>query len=143
MEKSVLIFGKSALIVVIYVLNLSFKMQFLRVSWRKNLRFFSAGSFFLVLYIIAYQSALISRKLSCLKNCLVTRLIMFKTLHKKWSFLLRISSVNCNQIRSLKSAHCCLSTGSKSPNTIPFCEFLKNFSISKDVLGSGGSRILF
>ena len=73
-KKSALIFGENALIVVIYVLNFSFKMQFLRVSRRKNQRFFPAGPFFLVLYMIAYQSALISRKLSCPKHFLVTGL---------------------------------------------------------------------
>ena len=36
LEKSALIFDKNAQIVVIYVLNFSFKMQFLRVSRRKN-----------------------------------------------------------------------------------------------------------
>ena len=35
-------FGENALIVVIYELNFSFKMQFLRVSRRKNRRFFPA-----------------------------------------------------------------------------------------------------
>ena len=39
-------------------LNFSFKMQFLRVSRRKNRRFFPAGSSFLLLYMIVYQSAL-------------------------------------------------------------------------------------
>ena len=62
-------------VVVIYVLNFSFKMQFLRVSRRKNRTLSPAGPLFLVLYMIAYQSALISRKLSCPKNFLVTRLI--------------------------------------------------------------------
>ena len=61
-------------IVVIYVLNFSFKMQFLRVSRRKNRRFFPAGPFFLALYMITYQSAPISRKLPCPKNFRVTRL---------------------------------------------------------------------
>ena len=74
LEKSALIFWENALIVVIYVLNFSFKMQFLRVSRRKNRRFFPAETFFLVLYMIAYQSALISRKLPCPKKFLATRL---------------------------------------------------------------------
>ena len=51
--------GKNALIVAIYGLNFSFKMQFLRVSRRKNRRFFPAGSSFLLLYMIVYQSVLI------------------------------------------------------------------------------------
>ena len=59
----------------IYGLNLSFKMQFLRVSRRKNRRFFTAGPFFLVLYMSVYQSALIPRKLPCPKKFLVKRLI--------------------------------------------------------------------
>ena len=50
--KSALIFGKNILIVINYVL----------------------GPFFLVLYMIAYQSALISRKLPCSKNVVVMRL---------------------------------------------------------------------
>ena len=51
-------------------------MQFLRISRSKSWRFSPAGPFFLVLYMIAYQSALISRKLPCPKNFLVTRLMM-------------------------------------------------------------------
>ena len=50
-------------------------MKLLRVSRRKNWRFFPAGSFFLVLCMITYQIALISIKLPCLKNFLVTRLM--------------------------------------------------------------------
>ena len=76
LEESTLILGKNALIVVIYGLNFLFKMQFLRVSRRKNRRFFPAGPFFLVLYMIVYQSALIPRKLPCPKKSLVTRLIV-------------------------------------------------------------------
>ena len=53
---------------VIYALNFSFKMQFLRVSRRKNRIFLPAGPFFLLLYMIAYQSTLISRKLPCPQN---------------------------------------------------------------------------
>ena len=67
-EKSALILGKNFLIVVIYGLNFSFKMQFLRVSRRKNRRFFPAWPFFFVLYMIDYQRALIPRKSSALKN---------------------------------------------------------------------------
>ena len=74
LKKSALIFGENTLIVVIYVLSFSFKMQFLRVSRRKNRRFFPVGPFFLVLYMITYQSALISRKLPCPKNFLITGL---------------------------------------------------------------------
>ena len=62
---------------VIYVLDFSFKMQSLRVSRRNNRRFFPAGSFFLLLYMITYQSDLISRKLPCPKNFLVTRLKLY------------------------------------------------------------------
>ena len=57
-------------------LSFSFKMQFLRVSRRKNRRFFPAGPFSLVLYTIVYQSALIPRKLPCPKKFLVTRLLV-------------------------------------------------------------------
>ena len=41
LEKIALIFGENALVAVIYVLNFSFKMQFLRISRRKYRRFFS------------------------------------------------------------------------------------------------------
>ena len=68
------------LIEVIYVLNFSFKMQFLRVSKRKNWTFFPAGPLFLVLYMIAYQSALIFRNLPSPKNFLVTRLVFIKVI---------------------------------------------------------------
>ena len=69
---------------VIYVLNFSFKMQLLRVSRKKNRRFFPAGSLFLVLYMITYQSALISRKLPRRKNFLVTRLVYYSSNNGHW-----------------------------------------------------------
>ena len=72
--KSNLIFGKDALILVIYGLHFSFKMQFLRVSRRKKQRFFLAKLFFLVFYTIVYQNDLIPRKLPCSKRLLVMRL---------------------------------------------------------------------
>ena len=62
LEKSVLIWRKNALIVVIYGYNFLFKMKFLRVSRGKNRRTILRG-----------QSALIRRKL-CLKKFLVTHL---------------------------------------------------------------------
>ena len=43
-------------------------MQFLRVSRRKNRRFFPAENFFFVLYMIIYQRALIPSKLPCPKK---------------------------------------------------------------------------
>ena len=50
-------------------------MQFIGgVSRRKNRRCFPAV-FFLLLYMTVYQSALIARKVPCLKNFLVTRLL--------------------------------------------------------------------
>ena len=63
LDKSALIWRKNALIVVIYGLNFSFKMQFLIVSRRKSQEFFPMAPFFFVLYMIAYQSALIPRRL--------------------------------------------------------------------------------
>ena len=69
--KSALIWGKNAQIMVIYGLNFSYKMQFFRLSRRKNLRLFRAGPFFLVLYVIHYQCSLIPRKLPYPKNILV------------------------------------------------------------------------
>ena len=66
---------KNTLIAVIYELNFSFKVQFLRVSRRKNRRFIPVGPLFFVLYMIVYQSALIPIKLSCPKKIMVTRLV--------------------------------------------------------------------
>ena len=51
LEKSALILGKNALIIVIYGLNLSFKMQFLRVFRRKIRICFPTETFFLMLYM--------------------------------------------------------------------------------------------
>ena len=45
LEKSVLIWRKNALIVVIYGYNFSFKMKFLRVSCGKTCRFLPCGAF--------------------------------------------------------------------------------------------------
>ena len=45
LERGALILGENVLIAVIYGLNFSFKVQFLRVSRRKNQRFFLAGPF--------------------------------------------------------------------------------------------------
>ena len=50
LEKSILILGKNALIVVIYGLNFSFKIQFLKVFRIKYRRFFPAGSFFPIVH---------------------------------------------------------------------------------------------
>ena len=55
-------------------------MQFLTVSRRKSQEFFPTAHFFFVLYLTAYQNALIPRKLLCPKKFLVTRL--------GWLFLL-------------------------------------------------------
>ena len=69
LEKNALILGKKAYAVVICWLNFLFKMQFLRLSRRKKLNFFPAGqNFFLVLYMIVYQIALIPRKHPCPKK---------------------------------------------------------------------------
>ena len=56
---------------VIYGFSFSFKMQFKIVSRRKKMEFFPTAPFFLVLYMIAYQSALIQRQLLCLEKFLV------------------------------------------------------------------------
>ena len=75
LEKSSPILGKNALIVVIRGLSFSFKLQFLRVRGRKNWKFFPAGLFFLVLWMIVFQSALmIPRKLPCSKKFLAASL---------------------------------------------------------------------
>ena len=63
--KSALILVKNTLIVVIYGLNFSFKIQL-----RKSRRFFLVGPFF-VWYMIVYKSILISRKLPCPQKFLV------------------------------------------------------------------------
>ena len=55
-------------------------MQFLIVSRRKSQEFFPTAPFFFMLYMIAYESVLIPRKLLCPKKFLVTRL--------GWLFLL-------------------------------------------------------
>ena len=79
-KKNVLVLEKkNALIVVIYGLNFSFTMQllgenFLGVFRRKSRIFFPTEPFFLVLYMIIYQSNLILKKLPCPKIFLVTRL---------------------------------------------------------------------
>ena len=73
-EKNVLILEKNAQTVVICGLHFSFTMKFLRVFKRKSQRFILAGSFFLTLYMIIYQSALIPKKLPFPKKFLVTRL---------------------------------------------------------------------
>ena len=75
LEESTLILGKNVLIVVICRLNFSFKMQFLRVSKRKNWRFYPVGPFFLVFHMVVYQSVLIPSKLPCPKKFLVTPLL--------------------------------------------------------------------
>ena len=62
-----------SLIAVIYGLNFSFKGQFLRISRRKNRRFFKVGLLFFVLLMIFYRSVLMPRKIPCPKKCLVTR----------------------------------------------------------------------
>ena len=72
-RKKYRILEKHALIAVIYRLNFSFTMQFLRVFRRKSRRFIPAELFFLVLYIISYQSALILKKLPCPKKFRVMR----------------------------------------------------------------------
>ena len=69
-KKGALILRTNALIVVIYGLEFSFKMQFLRVFRRKN----RTDPFFLVLYMIAYQGALTPQNLPCPKKFLVARL---------------------------------------------------------------------
>ena len=50
------------------------KMQFLIVSRRKSQEFFPTAPFFFVVYMIAYQTALIPRKLLCTKEFLITHL---------------------------------------------------------------------
>ena len=84
MEKSALILGK-IIIVVIYVLNFLFKVQFLRVYRRKGWRLYPVGPFFFVLLMIVYWSSLIPRKLPCPKKFLVTHLfwilLLFWKLH--------------------------------------------------------------
>ena len=74
LEKIALILGNNALIAVIYGLNFSFKVQFLKGSRRKK-NFLARPSFFL-LYMIIYRSVRISRKQLSPKKILVTPLVM-------------------------------------------------------------------
>ena len=67
-KKNALILGKNALIVVICGLNFSFKIKFLRLSRRKNRRFFSAGPFSCCKWFFMKVPALIPIKLSCPKK---------------------------------------------------------------------------
>ena len=57
--------GKNCQIVANYELNFSFKMLFLRVSRRKNPRFFPVGPFFCVVYEMFTE---IQENSSALKN---------------------------------------------------------------------------
>ena len=82
-EKSALILGKNSQTVVICGLHFSFTTKFLRVFKRKSQRFILAGPFFLTLYMIIYQSALIPKKLPFPKKFLVTCLK-----HLCWSLFL-------------------------------------------------------
>ena len=67
--------GGNVLIKAIYGLNFSSEVQFLKVSSRKNQRFFPAGPFFFVLLVTVCRSALIPGKVPCLKKFLVARLL--------------------------------------------------------------------
>ena len=103
LEKSSPILGKNALIVVIRGLSFSFKLQFLRVRGRKNWKFFPAGLFFLVLWMIVFQSALmIPRKLPCSKKFLAASLDLDTQIFLSyvvnlprilWRFVLEISAL--------------------------------------------------
>ena len=55
-------------------LTFLFTVQFLRISRRKNRKFFSAAPFFFVLQMIVYRSALIPKNFLSLKKFLVARL---------------------------------------------------------------------
>ena len=74
---------KNILIVVIYGINFSFKIQFLEVSRRNNWEFLPMVAFFLVPYMIPYQSALIPRKLPCPEKFQIARL---RITHKRVQF---------------------------------------------------------
>ena len=62
LEKSALISGENVLIAVIYELNFLFKVQFLRVSRKKEQRFYPAEPFFFVLQIIFLSKCPNSKK---------------------------------------------------------------------------------
>ena len=74
LEKSALISGENVLIAVIYELNFLFKVQFLRVSRKKNRDFTLRGLSFSYCRLFFYRSALIPKKLPCPKKFLVTHL---------------------------------------------------------------------
>ena len=82
--KSALILRKSVLILVIFGLNFSFKMQFLSLSSRKNLKFFLFGLSSLSFWWNVFQSAIIQRKLPCSNSRLCACTIMtYYELHYK------------------------------------------------------------
>ena len=64
--KSVLILRKSALVISIYVLNFSFKILFLRISKRKNPKFFPTRPFFLMLLMKYLSKCSNSKKIPLL-----------------------------------------------------------------------------
>ena len=87
LEKNTLFLEKITLIVVIYGLNFSFKIQFLRVSRRKNRRFLPAGPFFLELYMIVHQSTLILENSAALKKSWLRGCIPTENIRKPIMFL--------------------------------------------------------
>ena len=98
-------------------------MQFLRVFRRKSRRFIPAELFFLVLYIISYQSALILKKLPCRKKFRVTRretqmfsckfyeisknTFFYRTPLQDCFWIFQQITVNTNQIYQLDSLKIC------------------------------------
>ena len=85
LEKSVLILRKSVLILVIFGLNFSFKMQFLSLPRRKNLKFFLFGLSSFSFWWKVFQSAIIQRKLPCSNSrlCACTIMTYYELLYKR------------------------------------------------------------
>ena len=95
LEKSALILGKNALIVVIYGLNFLFKMQFVRFSRRKSWRFFPAGPFFstrLFIKVPYFQENSAALKNSWLRACRDISLCLNVDSLNTWKFILQQKS---------------------------------------------------
>ena len=86
-KKNILFLEKITLIVVIYGLNFSFKIQFLRASRRKNRRFLPAGPFFLELHMIVHQSTVILENSTALKKSWLRGCIPTENIRKPIMFL--------------------------------------------------------
>ena len=96
LEKSALIWGKNALVVVIYGLNFLFKMQFVRFSRRKSRRFFPPGPFLCTRSFIKvpyFQENSAALKNSWLRACRDISLCLNVDCLNTWKFILQQKSL--------------------------------------------------